>query len=118
MHVITRLSQPILSNIEGKKIIILQKQSYEVFEGTEVWLNLGTLGKHQRQQSFQKVFKSSRVFKRFSKAADGGQISTLTTARKLNRSCRSLGSMEGLQIQNFISEFKSFGGNKPTIKIM
>jgi hypothetical protein len=26
--------------------------------------------------------------------------------------------MEGLQIQNFISEFKSFGGNKPTIKIM
>jgi hypothetical protein len=65
--------------------------------------------------------KGSRVFKRFSKAADGGQISTLTTARKLNRSCRSLGSivhMEGLQIQNFISEFKSFGGNKPTIKIM
>jgi hypothetical protein len=57
--------------------------------------------------------KGSRVFKRFSKAEDGGQISTLTTARKLNLSCRSLGSivhMEGLQIQNFIVEFKSFGG--------
>jgi hypothetical protein len=37
--------------------------------------------------------KGSRVFKRFSKAADGGQISTLTTARKLNRSCRSLGPL-------------------------
>ena len=28
--------------------------------------------------------KGGRVFKGFSKAADGGQISTLTTARKLN----------------------------------
>jgi hypothetical protein len=64
----------ITSGNEGKKIIILQKQS----EGTEVWLNL-----------------------MFSKAADGGQISTLTTARKLNRSCRSLGSIEGLRDSKF-----------------
>jgi hypothetical protein len=76
--------------------------------------------------------KESRVPKRFSKAADGGQISTLTITRKLNVAAPrySLLSqttaevypgpmvhMEGLQIQNLV-EFKSFGGNRPIIKII
>jgi uncharacterized membrane protein len=54
---------------------------------------------------------------------NGGQISTLTITRKLNVAAEvypcpgPMVHMEGLQIQNLV-EFKSFGGNRPIIKII